>query len=104
MQLQRQVAGYYKRKMYKGRSAFARAADFLFLRLFFFAALYLVFMFALRVIWLSVFLAGVLTVSLSLMLAIYKRFRFNRYMQAEMEKLKKAVSYTHLTLPTIYSV
>jgi hypothetical protein len=89
MELQRQVYTYYKRKMYRGRSALARAADFVFLRLFFFAAVYLIFLYFLHIIWLSVFLSALLTVSLSLALQIWKGLRLNRYIDAEMGKLKK---------------
>lgn len=89
MELQRQVYTYYKRKMYKGRSMAARAADFLFLRLFFLAAAYVVLLYFLRIMWLSAVLSALLTVSLSLALQIYKNLRLNRYIGAEMEKLKK---------------
>ncbi len=89
MQLQRQVYSYYKKKMYKGRTALARACDFIFLRLFFFAAAYVVLIYSLKVIWLSLFLSGMLTVSLSLALHIYKSFRLNRFINKEMDGLKK---------------
>jgi len=63
MQTQRHVMTYYKRKLYKGRSVVARAADFLFLRIFFFAAVYLVCIYLLRIIWLCLLLAALLTVA-----------------------------------------
>lgn len=89
MQMQRYVTAYYKRKLYKGRSGFARAADFVFLRLFFFAAVYLVCIYSFRMIWLSVLLAALLTAALSFGLQIYKGFNLNKFMNRELSRLKK---------------
>lgn len=89
MQMQRHVMTYYKKKLYKGRSGFARAADFLFLRLFFFAATYLVCIYSFRMIWLSVLLAALLTAALSFALQIYKRFKLKKFIDRELSRLKK---------------
>jgi hypothetical protein len=68
---------------------FARAADFLFLRLFAFAAAYLVFIYTLRIIWLSIFLSTMLVASLTIALHIWKGLRLDKFVALELSKLKK---------------
>jgi len=89
MQLQRQVYTYYKKKLYKGRSTVARAADFIFLRLFFFMAVYVISIYLTRMIWVSVLLAVLLTAALTFGLHIYKRYRLKKFMDTELASLKK---------------
>ncbi len=80
---------YYKNRLYKNRTAFARALDFIVLRLIIFAALYLWFKSKNTPSGLSVTLSIIATLMCSVAIELIKSMRLDRFIKKERIRLKR---------------
>ena len=93
--------GYYKKKIYGGRSIIARALDFIILRaLIFFIIFVVLFYFSLSTT-LSLLISFFITVAFSLALLIFNRKKIEKYMARDMIRLKQKCMLEKLTFMNI---
>ena len=89
---------YYKMKMYGGRSLLARLIDFVFVRMLLLFVLFIVFLYLSRSIKAAILISVFLTAAFSLILTLVKRKRVIKYMEKDMERIRRKCLLEQLTL------
>ncbi|HWQ57977.1 MAG TPA: hypothetical protein VN540_03080 [Clostridia bacterium] len=87
MKQRRLVLSYYKRRLYKGRTALARAVDFFALRLVMLAAAYLWFSTAVESVLMAIVLSLTATLTASVAAELIKSIRLERFIARERKAL-----------------
>jgi hypothetical protein len=81
------IFSYYKRRLYKGRTALARAVDFIALRLVMLCAAYLWFSSAVESMLMAIVLSATATLTASVAAELIKSIRMERFIQKERKVL-----------------
>lgn len=96
--MQKQLASYYKRQMYRGRGAAARALDFFTLRAVFFAAGYLWFLSSVSNTLLALILAAVALAIFCVVMAMANKIRLEHFTDKERKRLAMELERDSLVL------
>lgn len=92
---------YYKKKLNGGRSLVGRILDIVVLRAFLLFSIFLLVLYYSKVFWLAVIISVLITAAISLILLTYKRKKTSKYMQRDMERIKRKCLLEMLTLMKI---
>lgn len=87
MKQRRMILSYYKRRLYKGRTALARAVDFIALRLVMLCAAYLWFSSAVESTLMAIVLSATATLTASVAAELIKSIRLERFIMRERKAL-----------------
>lgn len=98
MSEQKQVLRYYKRRMYRGRTQFARLFDFVALRIVFFVAAYLWFLNTVTNQLLALILSVIALMMFIVVLKLAADIRLDRFIRRERERLSKKSYFEQMVL------
>ena len=98
MSEQKQVLRYYKRRMYRGRTQFARLFDFIALRIVFFVAAYLWFLNTVTNQLLALILSVISLLMFVIVLKLFADIRLDRFIRRERERLSKKSYFEQMVL------
>jgi len=88
---------YYKKKAYGGRSVLARAIDLIMLRVIVFFFIFIVFLYLSLSVTIAFLISLFLTAAISISFVVYNRKKIEKYIMADIQRIKKKCLLEKLT-------